>query len=201
MGTDRTMRTNAHETRIGRVPSPLLLFIRTADDLVKACRQVDEFFAFCRGRQSGSFADGRLLGAWIDEHTVTELPPELALPLPTNKAITLALRETFSLWGVWTVASIELPRLETMAGAELSHDLVLDALLALARGDPGRAGRYSPAFARDMPKKQVRAEIKRLNTRYPLRIERPIYYDSVTGGLSLDKECCLSLRSAYRHEP
>ena len=201
MGTDRTMRTNAHETRIGRVPSPLLLFIRTADDLVKVCRQVEEFFAFCRGRQSGSFADGRLLGAWIDEHAVIELPPELVLRLPANKTIMLALRETFSLWGVWAVASIELPRLETMAGTALSHDLVLDALLALAGDNPRKVGRYSPAFARDMPKNRVRAEIKQLDTRYPLRIGRPIYYDSVTGGLSLDEECCLSLRSAYWHKP
>ena len=184
----RTMRTTAHETRISRVTSLLLLFIRTADDLVYACRQVEEFLAFCRSRQSGSFADGRLLGAWIDEHAVTELPQELALQLPTNKAIMLAVRETFSLWGVWSVASIEPPRLETKVGMELSHDLVLNALLALARGDTGKVGRYSPAFARDTPKKQVCTEIKRLNTRYPLRIERPIYYDPVTGGLSLDEE-------------
>ena len=188
MGMDRTMRTTAHETRVGRVTSLLLLFIRATDDLVYAYQQVEEFLAFCRSRQSGSFADGQLLGAWIDEHAVTELPQELTLRLPTNKVIMLAVRETFSLWGVWSVVSIEPPCLETKAGMELSHDLVLDALLALARGDTGRVGRYSPAFARDTPKKQVCTEIKRLNTRYPLRIERPIYYDPVTGGLSLDEE-------------
>lgn len=182
------MRMNAHEIRIGRVTSLLLLFIRTADDLVHACRQVEKFLAFCRSRQSGSFADGRLLGAWIDEHAVTEPPQELTLRLPTNKVIMLVVRETFSLWGVWTVAWIEPACLETKAGMELSHDLVLDALLALVRGDTGRVGRYSPAFAHDMPKKQVRTEIKRLNNRYPFRIERPIYYDPATGGLSLDEE-------------
>ncbi|MHB1591810.1 MAG: hypothetical protein ACYCTW_09795 [Sulfuricella sp.] len=185
---DRSMRTSAHETRIGRVTSLLLLFIRTAGDLGPACRQVGEFLAFCRSRQSGSFANERLLGAWIDEHAVTELPQEMELRLPTNEVIMLAVRETFSLCGVWTVASIEPVCLETKAGMALSHDMVFDALFALARGDTGRVGRCSPAFARDTPKKQVRAEIKRLNTRYPLRIEQSIYYDPVTGGLSLDEE-------------
>lgn len=184
MGMDRSMRTSAH----GPVTSLLLLFIRTAGDLGPACQAVEEFLAFCRGRQSGLFADGRLLGAWIDEHAVTELPQEMELRLPTNEVIVLAVRETFSLWGVWAVASIEPVCLETTTGIELSHDRVFDALSALAQGDTGRVGRYSPAFARDTPEKQVRAEIKRLNTRYPLRIEQPIYYDPVTGELSLQKE-------------
>ena len=57
MGMDRTMRTSAHETRIGRVTSLLLLFIRTASDLGPACQPVEEFLSFCRSLQSGSFAD------------------------------------------------------------------------------------------------------------------------------------------------
>ncbi len=182
------MSTSTHEMRVGRVTSLLLLFIRTAGDLGLACQPVEEFFAFCRSRQSGSFAYGLLLGAWIDEHTVTELPQEMKLQLPTNEVIVLAVRETFSLWGVWAVASIEPVCLKTTAGMELSHDMVFDALAALAQGDTGRVGRYSPAFASDTPEKQVRTEIKRLNTRYPLRIEQPIYYDPVTGGLSLQNE-------------
>ncbi|MHB8390231.1 MAG: hypothetical protein ACYDBH_11710 [Acidobacteriaceae bacterium] len=185
---DRTMRTSTHETRIGRVTSLLLLFIRTASDLGHACRQMEEFLAFCRSRQSGSFADGRLLGAWIDEHTVTDLPQEMELRLPTNEVILLAVRETFSLQGVWAVTSIEPVHLETKPDMELSHDMVFDALFALAQGDTGRIGRYSPAFPRGTPKKQVRAEIRRLNTRYPLRIEQPIYYDPATSGLSLQNE-------------
>ena len=97
MGKDRTMRTSAHETRIGRVTSRLLLFIRMAGDLGPACQPVEEFFTFCRGRQSGSFADGRFLGAWIDEYAVTELPQEMELRLPTNEVIVLAVWEAFSL--------------------------------------------------------------------------------------------------------
>jgi hypothetical protein len=166
----------------------LLIFVRTTDDLVRACPQVEEFLAFCRSRQSGSFANGRLLGAWIDEHTVTKLPQEMEPRLPSNQTILLAVRETFALWGIWAVASIAPACLETKAGMELSHDMVLDALIGLARGDSGRAGRYSPVFARDTPKEQVRAEIKRLNIHYPLRIAGPIYYDPVTGGLFLQNE-------------
>ena len=78
--------------------------------------------------------------------------------------------------------------METKAGMEMSHGTVFDALSALAQGDTERVCRYSLAFARDTPEKQVRAEIKRINARYPLRIEQPIYYDPVTGGLSLQKE-------------
>jgi len=182
-----TMRTNTEEARDGHVTS-LLLFVRTADDLARACREVGELFASCRCRRSGSFADRRILGAWIDEHAVTELPQGLNLRLPSNQTILLAVRETFALWGIWAVALIESVCLETKAGMELSHDIVLDALIALEQCDTAKVGRYLPAFARDTPKKQVRAEIKRLNIRYPLQIEQPIYYDPVTGKLSLQKE-------------
>ncbi|MHB1530832.1 hypothetical protein [Acidithiobacillus sp.] len=181
------MRTNANEAWDGQITN-LLIFTRTTDDLVRTCRQVEEFLAFCRSRQSGSFANGRLLGAWIEEHTVNKLPQEMELRLPSNQTILLTVRETFALWGIWAVASIEPVCLETKAGMELSHDMVLDALIALARGDTGRVGCYSPVFTRDLPKKQVHAEIKRLNIHYPLRIAEPIYYDPVTGGLSVDEE-------------
>lgn len=181
------MRTNANEARDGQVTN-LLIFVRRTDDLVRACRQVEEFLAFCRSRQSDSFANGRLLGAWIEEHTVTKLPQEMELRLPSKQTVLLTVRETFALWGTWAVALIEPVCLETKAGMELSHDMVLDALIALARGDSGRVGRYSPVFTRDMPKKQVHAEIKRLNVHYPLRIAGPICYDPVTGGLSVDEE-------------
>ena len=181
------MRTNANEARDGQITN-LLIFVRTTDDLVRACRQVEEFLAFCRSRQSDSFANGRLLGAWIEEHTVTKLPQEMELWLPSKQTVLLTVRETFALWGTWAVASIEPVCLETKAGMELSHDMVLDALIALTRGDSGQVGRYSPVFTRDMPKKQVHAEIKRLNVHYPLRIAGPICYDPVTGGLSVDEE-------------
>lgn len=184
---DRTMRTNTNTGRDGQATS-LLLFVRTTDDLARACRQVEEFLAFCRSRQSASFANGRLLGAWIDEHTVIKLPQEMELRLPSNQTILLAVRETFALWGIWTVLSIKATHLETRAGMELSHDMVLDAMISLARGAAGAGGRYSPVFAPDTPKEQVRAEIKRLNIHYPLRIAGPIYYDPVTGGLSLENE-------------
>lgn len=98
MGMDRSMRTSAHETQIGRVTNLLLLFIRTAGDLGPACQPVEEFFAFCRSRESSSFAVGWFLGSpKIDEHTVIEFPQEMELRLPTNKVIMPAVREIFSL--------------------------------------------------------------------------------------------------------
>ncbi|MHB8549249.1 MAG: hypothetical protein ACYDAZ_08830 [Thermoplasmataceae archaeon] len=185
---DRTRNTSAHGTRIGRVTNLLLLFIRTAGDLDAVCQQAGEFLGFCRSRQSDSFADGRLLGAWIDEHAVTVPPRNMELRLPANEVIMLAVLETFSLCDVWTVASIQPVRSGTKAGTTLSHNMVFDALFAVTHGDTETGGRYSPAFTLDTPKKHIHAEIKRLNTRYPLRIERPIYYDPVTSRLSLDEE-------------
>lgn len=86
-----------------------------------------------------------------------------------------AVLETCSLCDVWTVASIQYARSGTKAGTTLAHNNVVDALFTVAQGDTKTGGRYSPAFTLDTPKKHVRAEIKRLNTRYPLQIERPIY--------------------------
>ncbi len=184
IGMDYSMRTNEEEARDGKATS-LLLFVRAADDLARACRDAEELFASRRHHRDGSFTNGRVLGAWIDEHAVTELPQGLTLRLPSNQTILLAVRETSALWGIWTVALIESVCLETRAGMELSHDIVLDALIALEQSDDGRVGRYSPAFVRDTPRKQVGAEIKRLNTHYPFRIAWPIYYDSAGGRLSL----------------
>jgi len=182
------MKTKIQETQIIDTARPLLLFIPTMEGMDNACRQAGEFLAFCRSRHSGSFANGRLLGAWVDERTITEFPQEMAMRLPTDEVITLAVQETFSLSGDWTIASIAPVRQETPVGVELHPDGVIDALFAAVEGDADMVGRYSPAFACDMPKEELRAEVKRLNTRYPLRIERSIYYDPVTGELSLGEE-------------
>ncbi|MHB8254702.1 MAG: hypothetical protein ACYDEV_13620 [Acidiferrobacter sp.] len=182
------MRTKAQEAQIIDTVCPLLLFIPTMEGMDCACRQAGEFLAFCRNRHSGSFANGRLLGAWVDKRAVTEFPQEMTMRLPTDELIVLAVQETFSLWGDWTIASIAPAHQETMAGAKLHPDGVIDALFAAAQGDADLVGRYSPVFACGTPKEAVRAEIERLNIRYPLRIERSIYYDPVTGGLSLGEE-------------
>ena len=67
--------------------------------------------------------------------------------------------------------------------------MLFDALSALARGETGRVGHYLPTFALDVSEKQVRVEIKRLDSCCTLQIEQPNYYDPIiTGGLSLHKE-------------
>ncbi|MBN6742159.1 hypothetical protein [Acidithiobacillus ferrivorans] len=166
----------------------LFLFVRRADDLASACRQVEEFLAYCRSRPSDSFANERFLGAWVDKHTVTNLPQEWGRPLSATQTLLLTIREIFALWGIWSVASIEAVCRETNEGMGFSHNLLLDALIALTQGDTGTVGVYSPVFARGTPMEQVHAEIKQLTLRYPLRIADPIYCDPDTGALSLQDE-------------
>lgn len=178
------MKTSVHETGTGQIRSLLLLFIRASDDLPHVVRQVGEFLVFCRSRQGDSFASGLLLGAWIDGHAGNPLMQKLMLRLPPDKLIRMGVLETFSLLDIWSVVSIESSCPEAKTGIGLSHDSMLDALLDLAQDDSGTAGRYSPAFALDTPRKQVHIETRRLNTRYPFRIGQPIYHDRVTGGLS-----------------
>jgi len=186
IGPRLTMRTNADDVQ-PRAGASLLLFVRAADDLARACREAGELLAF-RHRRSGLPANRRVYGAWIHEHTITDIPQRLDLPRSAGETVMFAIRETSALWGIWAVAWIEPVCLETGTAVDLAHDMVLDALLGSARCDIGRTGRYSPAFARDTPVKQVHAQTKRLNVHYPLRIERPIYIDPVTGGLSLENE-------------
>ncbi len=178
------MKTNAEEARDGKVTS-LLLFVRRAGDLARACRDAEELFASRRCHRDASFTNGRVLGVWIDEHAVTKLPQGLTLRLPSNQTVLLAVRETFALWGIWTIILIEPMCLETKTDIELSHDMVLDALIAFEQSGMGR---YSPAFGHGTPKKQVGDEIKRLNIHYPFRIAWPIYYDSAAGRLILYNE-------------
>ncbi|OYV73321.1 MAG: hypothetical protein B7Z70_13460, partial [Acidithiobacillus ferrivorans] len=138
----------------------LFLFVRRTDDLASACQQVDEFLAFCRSRQNDSFTNERFLGAWVDKHTVTNLPQEWVRPLSAAQTLLLTMREIFALWGIWSVASIEAVCRETNEGMAFSHNLLLDALIALTQGDTGTVGAYSPVFARGTPMEQVHAEIK-----------------------------------------
>ncbi|MDA8152459.1 MAG: hypothetical protein M0003_07050 [Acidithiobacillus sp.] len=169
----------------------LFLFVRRTDDLAHACQQVGEFLAFRRCHKSASLANECFLGAWVDEHTVTSFPQEWARPLSATQTLLLTMREIFALWGIWSVASIEAVCLETNEGMALSHNLLLDALIALTQGNTGTIGAYSPVFARGTPMEQVHAEIKQLNHLYPLRIGGPIYCDPGTGNLSLrDKLLC-----------
>lgn len=100
----------------------------------------------------------------------------------------LAVLETLSLCDVWTLASIQHAHSGTKAGTIPACNIAVDALFTVAQDDTKTGARYSPTFTLDTPKKHIRAEIKRLNTRYPLRIEWPIYYDLVTSRLSLDEE-------------
>ncbi|MBW9247942.1 MAG: hypothetical protein GJU72_02380 [Acidithiobacillus ferriphilus] len=166
----------------------LFLFVRRTDDLANACQQVEAFLAFCRSRQGDSFANERFLGVWVDEHTVTSLPQEWVWPLSATQTLLLTIRETFALWGIWSIASIEAVCRETNEGMGLSHNLLLDALIALTQENTGTVGAYSPVFARGTPVEQVYAEINQLNLRYPLRIADPIYCDPDTGALSLRDE-------------
>ena len=166
----------------------LFLFVRRMDDLASACQQVEEFLAFCRSRQSDLFANERFLGVWVGEHTVTSLPQEWVRPLSATQTLLLTMREIFALWGIWSVASIEAVCLETNERMVLTHNLLLDALIALTPGDTRTVGVYSPVFARGTPMEQVHAEIKELNILYPLRIAAPIFCDPDTGALSLQDE-------------
>ncbi len=184
---DSIMRTNAEDGPSGKATS-LLFFVGSVSNLDRACKDAEELFACRRHHPNDSFTNGRVLGAWIDAQAVNDIPQGLTLRLPTNQTILLEIRETFALWGIWAVALIETVCLETRAGMVLSHEMILDALIASQLCDTVEVGRYSPAFVRDMPKLQVDAEIKRLNTHYPCRIADPIYYDSDAGRLILHNE-------------
>ncbi|MHB1333317.1 MAG: hypothetical protein ACYCY1_12030 [Sulfuriferula sp.] len=105
--------------------------------------------------------------------------------LLSNETITLAVCETSALCGIGQPRRSSPCAWRQGLAWILSHNTVFDALIALAWGDTVRVGPYSPAFARDTPKNQVRGEIKQLNIRYLLRIAWSIYYDPVTGGLSM----------------
>lgn len=182
------MMTTITETVRDISVTRLFLFVRRTDDLASACQQVEEFLAFCRSRQSDPYANERFLGTWVDGHIITSLPQEWVRPLSATQTLFLTMREIFALSGVWSVASMEAVCLETNEGMALSHNLVLDALIALTQGDARTVGSYLPVFARGTPMEQVHAEIEQLNFLYPLRIAGPIYYDPDTGALSLQDE-------------
>ena len=163
---NRTTITAVHDIPVDRTASFLLLYARSSDALVCACRQLKNVLASCRGRHGDSFATGRLLGAWPDAHALAGLPQELTFRRLANTTLLLSLLQSFSLWGIWSVASIEMPRRTTHCAVEWSRDM-LDALHARTQHDTERPSRYSTAFACDTRKQQFRTKIKRLIT--PIR--------------------------------
>lgn len=156
-----------------------LLFVRSSEDLERACREVSEYFAF-RQRQSG-VASHTVLGVWIDASTVSRIPLALVPPAWPSSDHGFPIRERFGVSGIWELARIELPphALESRG----SPDPVIDSL----RGIPGAEdGLFAPVFTRALRPSAMDRALRRLRCRYPNSLAPPVVQNPDSGSL----DCC-----------
>lgn len=164
-----------------------ILFVRSAHDLVQACREAGALLAFRRQSGVGPAAGEDVLAIWL-AHCPIEAPLRLSLRQAVGDGLEVCVTEFFGRSGIW-----ELGRIEPVAGqpdgwaAQLPREAWSDALAAAgeATGEPGV---YAPVFSLDTPPQQVAAELRRLRARDPAHSGMPAVHDPRTGRLFLWRE-------------
>ena len=156
----------------------LLVFVRSAADLPRACAELSEFLAF--RRQHDAAAQETLLGLWVDPRSIERIPSQLRWhPLDGNGA-TACIREAAGVDGIWMLCWLDAPE----RPEALSRQAVLAALAAAVApftADPPPA--FVPVFGLDVPAAEVQAELQRLADLHADLVLAPILQHPGSGRL------------------
>lgn len=154
-----------------------LLFVDSASELDRACREISEYFSF-RRRQS-SLTSHALYGAWIEPNALSCIPFTLAPPSWPSSERCFLIQESFGISGIWELARLHVASKST--GVLRFPDLIIEALCAV----PGaKVGLFAPVFATDQDDSEVSTELDRLNACYAGLLAPPLMQCPDTGELS-----------------
>ncbi|MDP2320518.1 MAG: hypothetical protein Q8O42_14415 [Acidobacteriota bacterium] len=161
-----------------------ILFVRSAHDLDRACREAGALLAFRRHAGAGPPAGEDVLAIWLTRHLIGA-PLRLSVRPAAGDGLEVCVTESFGMSGIW-----ELGRIEPVEGrpagwaAQLPGKAWSDALTAVgeATGEPGV---YAPVFSLDTPPDQVADELRRLRAHDPAHSGVPAIQDPRTGRLFL----------------
>jgi hypothetical protein len=155
------------------------LLVRSHADLAHAIEKVTAYFSFLR--QRSSFADYEaILGVWIDEEGVANLPCELILPGAAGTQRTVRILETTGVNGIWMLCG-----LDTAVNTLSRIDLVAALLEYFGHDDLDTLhARFIPTISGYAPDASGYAELAMLEAHYPQLILSPMC-DEVSGKLVL----------------
>lgn len=153
-----------------------LLFVRSATDLDRVCREVNEFLDY-QGRQSLP-ASRKVHGVWIDPDTLFHIPRVLVPPSWRASDRGFLIRESFGVSGMWQLAGLQVPA-EVTHGQDLPR-LMIESLHGLAEGTYGL---FAPVFNGDTDRPAMREALSRLHRRYPGGLAPPLAQDRHSGAL------------------
>jgi hypothetical protein len=139
----------------------MFVVVRHPDDLVRAGRELSDFFSL-RKRQAPRWVPEPLLGIWLDPRmTAREVPATLSVRQQSLDGRPARIRESFGLSGVWTLCWLDDEGVSRLA--------LVEALLEASLDGSGGAssGRFIPVFRRDVAEPVVQVEVRGLRDRYP----------------------------------
>lgn len=156
----------------------LLVLVRSAADLPRACADLSEFLAF--RRRHGAAAQETLVGLWVDPRWVEHIPHELHWRETDGAGGTACIREAAGIDGIWMLCRLDVPH-----GVQPpSRQGVLTSLVAAfgpvgAEPLPG----FVPVFGLDVPAGEVQAELQRLADLHADLVLAPLHQDPSSGRL------------------
>lgn len=165
------MKMNGH---VAMEPAAALLFVRSHSDLGMALEQVNGLLALRRHRRCTQSGD-KVLAVWFRRDLDCKLPLwSLAVDslgattqVTGNPDVSLAIQESFSLAGIWTLCWIGSPALRSARESAQQRELVLRNLTSgLLAADSG--GSFCPVFDQGQSPESVAAEMMRLKDGYPV---------------------------------
>ena len=162
---------------------PVAALVRSREDLPRACHDLSELFSLQMRRQGRVAPPEDLLGIWVDQQLVQQLPCVLSVHDQSASDRPVHIRRTAGLSGVWTLCWLEAESEE--GNFAISRGDLLAGLTTLSGGLPRR--QFAPVFPSDMATSELDSEMQVLHDRYPQHLMGPLIQDSASGRVTWRK--------------
>jgi len=147
--------------------------VRSHDALANANEDLASLLTVIRSPSTDNDFES-LLGIWVDEDGVANLPCALILRDVTGTQRTVRILEAMGINGFWMLCW-----LEAVANTVNRVDLVAALLECFDHDDTAmNSVRFIPVFSDRSTDSSISAELQLLEARYPGLVQRPIYRNS-----------------------
>ena len=164
----------------------LLLLVRSAGDVPRACREVGDFLAFQRSRLPTAHVeqDRRLIGIWVDPLMV-ETPPDVFGRASVSGQHQFRIRESVGVGGIWQLCSLDTDLAGEPADLGSIHGSVVSALIGeQPLFQHPQTQQFAPVFDADDRCSLIHLLSERLRERFPALIGEPVTWNRTTGALA-----------------
>jgi hypothetical protein len=173
-----------------------LLFVRSQGDLSLALQQVNGLLAFrrrCRWTQCRdkvlAVCFGRDLDSGLPACSAAGDPYRTTRARPTPPGVSVAIRESFSLAGIWTLSWLHGPGLRGTLDRVQQREAIFRAFVDLSE-EPDSFASFCPVFAQDESPESVAMEMRCLRERYPLLVGLFRFRQDSSHGVYCEETVC-----------